>query len=60
VALELDGRPYHVTVKDMEKDRIKDTKLQRIGIRPMRVTDYRFEHDRRGVLDDLCALLQLG
>jgi hypothetical protein len=47
-------------VKDMEKDRIKDTKLQRIGIRPMRVTDYRFEHDRGGVRDDLIALLQLS
>ena len=60
VALELDGRPYHMAVKDMEKDRLKDTKLQRIGIRPMRVTDARFEHDRRGVFDDLWALLQLG
>jgi hypothetical protein len=60
VALELDGRPYHVAVQDMERDRLKDTKLQRIGIRPMRVTDARFEHDPRGVFDDLKALLQLG
>ena len=60
VALELDGRPYHIAVKDMERDRVKDTKLQRIGIRPIRVTDYRFENDRRGVRDDLVALLQLG
>jgi hypothetical protein len=60
VALELDGRPYHVAVTDMERDRIKDTKLQRIGIKPMRVTDARFNHDRPGVLDDLRALLQLG
>jgi very-short-patch-repair endonuclease len=60
VALELDGRPYHVAVKDMERDRLKDTKLQRIGIRPMRVTDARWEHDRRGVHGDLRALLQLG
>lgn len=44
----------------MEKDRVKDTKLQLIGIKPMRVTDFRFEHDRRGVHDDLVALLQLG
>src|ERR1700741_2271546 len=41
VALELDGRPYHVAVKDMEKDRVKDIKLQLNGIRPMRVTDAR-------------------
>ncbi|HET8980227.1 MAG TPA: type IV toxin-antitoxin system AbiEi family antitoxin domain-containing protein [Solirubrobacteraceae bacterium] len=60
VALELDGRPYHVAVNDMERDRIKDTKLQRMGIKPMRVTDFRFEHDPRGVGEDLMALLQLG
>jgi very-short-patch-repair endonuclease len=60
VALELDGRPYHVSVKDMERDRIKDTKLQLTGIRPMRVTDSRWEYDRRGVYDDLRKLLELG
>ncbi len=60
VALELDGRPYHVAVNDMERDRVKDTKLQRIGIKPMRVTDSRWEHDRPGVYDDLCGLLELG
>jgi hypothetical protein len=60
VALELDGRPYHIAVQDMDRDRLKDIKLQRIGIKPMRVTDFRFEHDRRGVHDDLRALLQLG
>jgi hypothetical protein len=60
VALELDGRPYHVAATDMERDRLKDTKLQRIGIKPMRVTDARWECDRRGVHDDLRALLQLG
>ncbi|HWE08630.1 MAG TPA: hypothetical protein VG325_04715 [Solirubrobacteraceae bacterium] len=60
VVLELDGRPYHVAVTDMERDRIKDTKLQRNGIKPMRVTDARWEHDRRGVHDDLMSLLELG
>ncbi len=60
VALELDGRPYHVAAQDMDRDRLKDTKLQRIGIRPMRVTDARWQYDRPGVYDDLCALLQLG
>jgi very-short-patch-repair endonuclease len=60
VALELDGRPYHVTVQDMERDRTKDIKLQLIGIRPMRVTDFRWEHDRAGVAGDLARLLELG
>jgi hypothetical protein len=60
VALELDGRPYHVAVEDMERDRLKDIKLQLKGIRPMRVTDARWEHDRRGVYDDLRNLLQLS
>jgi hypothetical protein len=60
VALELDGRPYHVAVGDMERDRVKDTKLQLIGIKPIRVTDFRWEHDRRGVYDDLRNLLELG
>lgn len=59
VALELDGRPYHIAVREMDRDRIKDTKLQLIGIKPMRVTDSRWEHDRRGVQEDLCGLLGL-
>jgi hypothetical protein len=60
VAVELDGRPYHVAVRDMERDRIKDTKLQLMGIKPIRVTDSRWEYDRAGVYDDLRKLLQLG
>lgn len=60
VALELDGRPYHVTVRDMDRDRLKDVKLQRLGIRPMRVTDARFARDAAGVHADLTALLELG
>jgi hypothetical protein len=44
----------------MDRDRVKDTKLQLVGIKPMRVTDSRWEHDRRGVHDDLLGLLQLG
>jgi hypothetical protein len=60
VALELDGRPYHVAVADMERDRLKDTKLQISGIKPMRVTGDRWDLDRTGVHRDLCDLLQLG
>jgi hypothetical protein len=60
VALELDGRAYHVAVRDMERDRLKDTKLQIMGIKPMRVTGDRWDLDRAGVRSDLVALLQLG
>jgi very-short-patch-repair endonuclease len=60
VALELDGRPYHVAVQEMERDRIKDTKLQILGIKPMRVTGDRWDLDRAGVHSDLLKLLELG
>lgn len=60
VALELDGRPYHVAARDMEKDRLKDVRLQLKGIRVMRVTDFSFSHDPSGMETDLTALLELG
>jgi hypothetical protein len=60
VALELDGRPYHLVVQDIERDRRKDAFLLTQGIRPLRITDERFEIDPIGALNDLKALLQLG
>jgi hypothetical protein len=60
LAVELDGRPYHISVKDMERDRIKDAALHKLGVIPLRVTDFRFEHDRPAVLQDLRDLLKLG
>ena len=60
VAVELDGRPYHVAVRDIEKDRYKDAKLLGMQIKPLRITDRRLEVDPRGALDDLRVLLQLG
>jgi hypothetical protein len=42
---------------DTETDRIKDAKLMRLGLRPLRITDLRFRLDRRGALDDIRALL---
>jgi hypothetical protein len=53
LAVELDGRPYHVAVQDMERDRLNDAALQRLGHVPIRFTDFRFEHDRPGILRDL-------
>lgn len=60
LAVELDGRPYHIAVRDMEKDRIKDAKLLRLGIPTLRITDTRFRYDLAGVLSDLRAALGLG
>jgi hypothetical protein len=60
LAVELDGRPYHVAVADMERDRLKDTTLQRLGLTPLRFTDFRVEHDPRGILSDLRHFLDLS
>jgi hypothetical protein len=59
LAVELDGRPYHIAVRDMEKDKLKDAKLLRLGIRVLRITDTRLGLDPGGVLDDLLAALGL-
>jgi Transcriptional regulator, AbiEi antitoxin/Protein of unknown function (DUF559) len=59
LAIELDGRAWHVAVRDAEKDRIKDTKLQRDGIRVMRITELRFDQDRRGILEDVYGFLKI-
>ncbi len=53
MAVELDGRPYHLLPADQERDRIKDVWLQRHAISIVRVTEFRFEHDRAGVEADL-------
>ena len=60
LAVELDGRPYHIAVADMERDRRKDTALQRLGLTPLRFTDFRVEHDSREVLGDVEHFLTLS
>lgn len=60
LVLELDGRPYHIVSKDIERDRRKDAWLQGHGLRVLRVTDLRWKTDRAGVHSDLMALLALG
>jgi very-short-patch-repair endonuclease len=60
LAVELDGRPYHVAVADIERDRVKDAKLMLQRIRILRITDHRFELDPRGVFEDVLAALALG
>jgi len=60
VVVELDGRPYHRAVQDMDRDRGKDVWLQLRGLRIMRITDFRWQYDRDGAVEDLLALLRLG
>ena len=57
LALEADGSQYHRTPAELERDRIKDAWLQCHDIRVLRVTDFRFDHDRAGVDGDLRGLL---
>ncbi|MGH3263449.1 MAG: type IV toxin-antitoxin system AbiEi family antitoxin domain-containing protein [Trebonia sp.] len=57
LAVELDGRPYHIAVRDMERDRIKDAALQRLGWTAIRFTDLRLEYDPAGIVADLRAFL---
>jgi hypothetical protein len=59
LALELDGRPYHTVVEDIERDHRKNTWLQANGNRFLRVTDTRFKRDKTGVHRDLTMMLAL-
>jgi hypothetical protein len=60
VVVETDGERYHMLPEDRERDYRKDAWLQRRHIAILRVGEFRFEHDREGVLDDLLGLLGLG
>jgi hypothetical protein len=59
VVAETDGERYHMLPADRERDYRKDAWLQRRRIAVLRVGEFRFEHDRPGVLDDLLGLLGL-
>lgn len=59
LVVELDGRPYHIAARDMERDHTKDAALQRLGYHPLRFTDSRVEHDLPGILRDLHHFLGL-
>lgn len=58
--LELDGRPYHRALEDMDNDRAKDIWAQRHLLMPMRITDFRWEYERATAVEDLLALLAIG
>jgi very-short-patch-repair endonuclease len=57
--VELDGRPYHVAVADIEKDRFRDAKLlTRRRIQTLRFTDFRIEWELADCLDDIRAFMR--
>jgi hypothetical protein len=60
LALELDGRPYHTVVDEIERDNRKNTWLQANGKLILRVTDTRFKRDKPGVYRDLKAMLAVA
>jgi hypothetical protein len=59
VVAETDGERYHMLPADRERDYRKDAWLQLHRIAVLRVGEFRFEHDRAGVLEDLLGLLGL-
>ena len=59
VCLELDGRRYHTAKLDMEKDRYKDTDLQLMGERPMRVSYWMWVKNPDRQIANLLAMLAL-
>ena len=59
VVAETDGERFHMLPADRERDHRKDAWLQRHRIAVLRVGEFRFEHDRPGVLEDLLGLLGL-
>jgi very-short-patch-repair endonuclease len=56
LVVELDGRNYHSSVQDMERDRRKDADLLKLGIGTFRITDLRFELEPGQILADLLEL----
>lgn len=56
LAVELDGRSYHVAARDLEKDKFKDAKLLLLGISVLRITDRRLELEPGAVQRDVQAL----
>jgi hypothetical protein len=59
VVLEFDGRPYHRALQDRDNDNAKDIWVQRHRMRILRVSDFRWEYDRAGAVEDLLGLLAL-
>jgi very-short-patch-repair endonuclease len=56
LVVELDGRPYHIAVRDIERDKLKDGKLLLLGISTLRITELRMALEPEAVLQDVLDL----
>jgi very-short-patch-repair endonuclease len=60
LVVEIDGRGYHLTPRQFENDRIRDAKLQRLGIRVLRITEKRMKTAPAAIIEDIHALAALA
>ncbi len=60
LVVELDSRAYHLTPRQFETDRIRDARVQRLGIRILRITRRRLKTAPDAVLADIRALAALA
>lgn len=56
LVVEVDSYEFHRTRAAFEADRVRDTALQRAGLRVLHVTDRRLEDDPAGIVEDLRAM----
>ena len=60
LVVELDSRGFHSDPRTFESDRIRDARLQRLGLRVLRITWKRLKQEPQAVIDDVLALARLS
>jgi hypothetical protein len=60
LVVELDSRAFHSDPRAFERDPIRDARLQRHGLRVLRVTWKRLANEPAAVIDDILALARLS
>ena len=60
LVIELDSRAFHSDPRAFERDPIRDARLQRQGLRVLRVTWKRLENEPDAVIEDVLALASLS
>lgn len=60
LVVELDSRGFHSDPRTFESDRIRDARLQRLGLRELRITWKRLKQEPQAVIDDVLALARLS
>lgn len=56
LVIELDHPKYHTSPRAFENDRVRDATLQKAGIRVLRITAKRLNHQPQAVLQDIIIL----